>query len=486
MKAIKVNNTTIELEFDTPEQRQQMVKLLSYAVPGAQYTALYQSNKWDGTKCYLTDKNRIKIGLFKSLFPTHSLVYDKDFKQLSFNDIPLYKTFPSFEKRDYQLQAINTILQNKIMIVKAIMGAGKSLIAAATISYHLSLNSKNKILFIVYDNNILSQSIKNFTSYGFTVSQFGNGIKDLSGDIVVATIQSLNNIKNPKSSLKHISFIFLDEVHHGKSKTSRKIISKIPNAEYFIGLTATPHEKRSIETADLTSIVGIPLFEYGFKQAVEDKKIVPVKAFFLDIEPDLDIKELVFDRKNYKYIWDTAIQDNTVRNKQIADILSYCIELLDTPNLVLIDRVEHGNNIFSIMSSKSNIKATTMFGEDDIALREIKRTSLQADNINTLISTVISEGIDFKISPVIAINATGRKGFIKLIQFLGRITRKNEKFGTFRCYVDFIDSYNFMLRNHSKQRIKACEDFGIEVIICKSIKELILELIKHYKACKEI
>ena len=359
-----------------------------------------------------------------------------------------------------------------------------TLMAAGVISYHLSLDSRNKVLFVVYDTNILVQTVKNLTAYGFNVSQFGNGTKDLSGDIVVATIQSLNNIEKPKEVLKYVTFVICDEAHHAKSKTSKAILTKLPNCNYFIGLTATPYTEDTVETAELQAVLGPVIFKYGFSDGVEAGKIAPVKAFFLDVEPDLDIKEAIFARKNYKLIWDTAIQFNDVRNNQISSILSYCVDLLETPNLVLVDRTEHGTALCQSFKKTANLSATTMFGSDDILLREIKKGHLQTDTINTLISTVCREGVDFKISPVVAVNASGRKGFVSLIQFLGRITRPNKKFGTFRAYIDMIDNYHPMLREHSYHRIEACKKFGVEVVVCSSIKELIVELVKYYKQCK--
>jgi superfamily II DNA or RNA helicase len=103
------------------------------------------------------------------------------------------------------------------------------------------------------------------------------------------------------------------------------------------------------------------------------------------------------------------------------------------------------------------------------------------DNSNTLISTVVSEGIDFAVSPVVAFNASGRKSFIRLIQFLGRITRKNEKFKKFRIYLDILDKENPFLLIHSNERIEICKQFGIDVQVCSSIQELIVDIIKYYK-----
>lgn len=484
MKFESVNNHTIQISFDNDQQKEFLRNELSYFVPGYQHTVAFKSKKWNGKKVFLTQTNRVKSGLLKSLFPTHSLLCDKLFVPLTFDQIPLFTNNPLLERRQYQLDAINSALFNKRGIIAAIMGAGKSNIAAAICSYHLSCNTTNKVLFVVYDKNILSQSIQNFSRHGFKVSQFGNDVKDLTGDIVVATIQSLNNIEKPKEVLKNISFVFTDESHHSGSKSSKTMITKLPNCQYFIGLTATPHVKKSLETAELMSVLGPVIYEYGFSAGIEDKKVAPVKAFFLDVDPDWDIKEVVFPRKNYKLIWDTAIKSNKVRNQLVADTLHYCVELLDTTNLVLVDRTEHGIELCDSMRSRHTLRATTMYGSDDIVMREIKKAHLQkegADTINTIVSTVIKEGVDFKVSPVIAVNASGRKSFISLIQFLGRITRPNEKFKTFRCYIDFVDHYHPFLREHSYERMEACKQFGVEVVVCKSLKELVTEIIKHYK-----
>lgn len=361
-----------------------------------------------------------------------------------------------------------------------------TLISAAVCSYHISKKPSNKILFVVYDRNILSQTMTNFKKYGLNVSQFGDSIKDLSGDIVVATIQSLNRIENPRVVLKNISFVFCDEAHHSKSTSSKSVLSKLPNCEYFIGLTATPYEERTLETADLTSVLGPIIYRYGFSEGVRDNNIVPIKAFFLDMAPDLDIKELVFERKNYKYIWDTAIQYNSTRNNQVGQILSSLSSVLNTTQLVLVDRVEHGTSLSQELSVFNKLKSICIYGDDDICMRALKRESLSADNtINTLISTVCKEGIDFKVSPVVAVNASGRKNFVSLIQFLGRVVRKNDEFGNFRVYIDFIDRYHSMLYSHSLERIEACKKYGIEVVTCKSIQDLLIEIVKYYKNCNK-
>lgn len=482
MRAVKLSNSWIQMTFDSFEQRQKLAKAASYLVPGYEHSAAYIAGKWDGTKCYLTPANKIHTGIFKSLFQKHPLVFDTSFSPLTFDDIPLYSN-TTYDRREYQLQAINLILQHKRGLVQAAMGAGKSLISAACCSYHLKQNSKNKVLFVCYDTNILQQTISNYTKYGLNVTQFGGGIKDLSGDVVVATIQSLNNLTNPKKVLSSFTFLFSDEAHHAKAKSSRSVFSKLSSCEYYIGLTATPHKEGTLELAELMSALGPVIFSYGFTDAVANKNIAPVRAYFLKggiLEQELD--SVIF-RKYYPVIWENGIKNNSLRNKLISNVVNGLVRFFETPTLVYVDRVEHGRCIFDAMQSKEHISPMQMYGIDSVIARENKKSLLMSNQINTLISSVVKEGVDFAISPVVAVNASGREGFINVIQFLGRLTRANEKFGNFRVYIDIIDDYHPTLKNHSEARIQACKDIGLEVVICNDIIELIKDINIYFTSC---
>lgn len=484
MKAVNFDQYWVQLTFDNLKERELLNKAVSYSIPGASFTSSYKLGYTDGTKSFLTGANKMPKGIFKSIFPDHKLVRDYDHTDLMFIDIPLYRDNPQYERRDYQLEAINTILHHKRMIVAAVVGSGKTLIAAATISYLLSKDSKNKVLFVCYDKNILAQSIKNFKKYGFNVTQYGDGVKDLTGDIVVATVQSLTRIEKPRKILAPFTACFCDESHHSKSKTSKAVLTRLVNCDYYIGLTGTPHKDKTLELAELMAVLGPVMFQYGFERAVNDKNIAPVKCIFLKLPYDEEAKSHVIDRKNYKHIWDKAIKENKTRNKSIAKILKYTTDLLQAPAIVMVDRVEHGNIIGDEIRNTTKVNCMEMYGEDSVIVRDMKKASLMTDEINMLISSVLNEGVDLAISPVIAVNASGRKNFINMIQFLGRIVRSNTKFGDFRIYLDFIDSAHPIIKKHSLERIQNCKDTGSDVIICESIQDVVVEIIKYYKTVK--
>lgn len=361
-----------------------------------------------------------------------------------------------------------------------------TLIAAAAISYHLKLNPRNKALFVCYDKNILDQTYKKFIQYGLKdVSKYGDGVKDLSGRIVIATIQSLSRIKLPKKILKDITFVFVDEAHHSKARTTKQVLTKLSSCEHYVGLTATVFKPKSLELAELMAITGPVLFEYGFKEALENNAVVPVKCFFVKAPEDLNVKAEIFHRKNYQAIWEGAVKNNVARHEYIKTIVSTLVELLDTTQIVMVDRIDHGFELAQCLAKDSKIKVDTMYGLHSIVQRDMKKEALGSDSLNTtncLISTTVTEGVDFAISPVLAINASGRKSFIRVIQFLGRLTRQNDKFGRARAFVDLLDGfYHPQLKKHSEERIQACRDAGCEVEVFNNLQDLLLGLIKHFK-----
>jgi superfamily II DNA or RNA helicase len=470
------------MEFESEAEREALERATSFSIPGSQFSASYTAGCWDGKKRFLTAANKLPMGLFKSLFPTHSLVYNTN-PDYSFNDLSFFRMNPQFAGRKYQLEAINTIFTEKRLIIAAVVGAGKTLIAAATILKHLETFPKGKVLFVVYDKNILKQTADKFTEYGIPYTVFGGGTKDLTGDVVIATIQTLNNLKNPTKSLAAFTMCFSDEAHHSKAKTSKDIFSRLKGCEYYIGLTGTPPKQGTLDYAELVCTLGPVRYEYGFQTATTAGNIAPVKCFFLRTPFSFDTAGKTVNRKNYQTIWENGIRDSEIRNKTIASVVATINTLLKTPTLIMVDRTEHGCNIGEQIKQFQNIRHLEMYGEDSIVVREAKREFLMNNDIDILISTLNKEGVDFAISPVVAFNAAGRKSFVSQIQFLGRIVRKNEDFKSFRVYYDFLDIAHPKLKEHSEERLQACRDTGSSVVICESINELLAKTIEYYKEC---
>jgi len=274
----------------------------------------------------------------------------------------------------------------------------------------------------------------------------------------------------------------VDEGHHGKSKTSRQILTKLSGCHYYIGLTATPPKEKTLELAELVSIIGPVLFDYGLETAIKNGNVAPIKCFFLKTPESFHVKELVFNRRNYQVIWNNGVRDNEKRNKAIADICRHLHDLIGVSTLINVDRVEHGSSI-QYELFKSKLSSVEMYGDDIVTIRNAKIQRLMQNSVNILLTSVVREGVDLPIAPPLAINASGKSKFIGVVQFLGRSVRKNEKFGSFRALVDFYDTCHPLLQKHSEDRMSACRDEGLEVIVVDSVSDLLQQVVTYYNQC---
>ena len=91
MRILPYDNYWCQIEFSSDKERELLNKAVSYEIPGGKFMPSYNAGFTNGTKSFLTQGNKLPLRLMKSIFPENKLVYDKEFIDLSFDDIPLYK-----------------------------------------------------------------------------------------------------------------------------------------------------------------------------------------------------------------------------------------------------------------------------------------------------------------------------------------------------------------------------------------------------------
>ena len=110
-------------------------------------------------------------------------------------------------------------------------GSGKTVIAGSVID-KLLMTDDNKVLFVCHTKSILNQTVIRFEQ-DFNTSQVGDGLKDYSGWVVVATIQSL--VDCPRNMFTHA---IVDECHLHDTPRFKALLRRLGNAR-FLGLSAT-------------------------------------------------------------------------------------------------------------------------------------------------------------------------------------------------------------------------------------------------------
>lgn len=100
---------------------------------------------------------------------------------------------PNITIRDYQYNAIKSIIANKVGMVRISVGGGKTLVASGIIKELLPyLRRGERIVFFTHNSAIFSQSAKNISEQvGIEVGLYGSGKKDIK-QVTFAMIPTLN------------------------------------------------------------------------------------------------------------------------------------------------------------------------------------------------------------------------------------------------------------------------------------------------------
>ena len=111
---------------------------------------------------------------------------------------------------------------------------------------------------------------------GFSVSRFQGGHDDLSGDLVLASAQTLARRGPTRASLQRdipLGIVVYDEAHRAIAKSTWSAISRLLGEREvpFLGLTATPFRTESGGTEKLEKNLGAPIYQRTFKDLVESR-----------------------------------------------------------------------------------------------------------------------------------------------------------------------------------------------------------------------
>lgn len=206
------------LGFETPDERDSVYRIIdrpfAFMVPGAKFSKAFRNHTWDG-KTHLVRKARVpgqRVGGIR--FPTGlwpeivDLLVRKGVEFVRFEERPIHQPLdPSpFEQwnpakvlRPYQEEAVDVAVFAGGGILRMPARSGKTLVAAAVIR-RLAL----KTLFVVTSDLLLKQGISALSEAlpGARVTGIGDGEWDDTGDIVVATIQTLVGHRDTRAFYK--------------------------------------------------------------------------------------------------------------------------------------------------------------------------------------------------------------------------------------------------------------------------------------------
>ncbi|MFA5355739.1 MAG: DEAD/DEAH box helicase [Candidatus Paceibacterota bacterium] len=359
---------------------------------------------------------------------------------------------PNVIFRDDQKEAIIQACEQKRGVILHPTGSGKTVIICGIIS----TLPKVRILFLCHTVDLINQTVSEFKKFGLgPISQLGGGKKDISGRIVVSTIQSFSKLK-PEEYCDLFYAVIVDECHHvgtsvGKvvPQKSDSIYSKVLKtflAPMKIGVTATLPSKEEGKFA-LEGLIGPVIANLTIEQATKLEILAEPKVKLIKVDYNTACKDL----KRYNDLYDAQIVNNRRRNRKV---IKEAKDLADKnkSSIIYVSLIEHGENLQDI-AMRMGFPVTFVRGEVSGEERLRIKSDLEKKEILTVISTVVwREGVNIKSLNAIIL-ASGGKDSKSLIQSAGRGLRRDpETEKEDALIIDFADPVRY-LAEHFVERL---------------------------------
>jgi len=317
--------------------------LLSYRAQKAEFMPSFQNGSWDG---------RIRLFEMKDLsFPTGLLskviwLFDKN--DVDYNIIDQRhssnKTYDWQWVSDktpypYQAEIVANVIKKKVGIVQAATGAGKTIVMSKFIQ-----ELGRKTLVLVHKLDLLEQARNDIIEcLGVDVGYIGNQVVDIK-DITVGTVQTIVKSlgfrflkfmddevsekvtlkEQDKERIRHllrtVNVVVIDECHHVRSETQQNIMGSVLNADYRIGLSATPMRDQGDDLL-IEGIFGEVLCKISATYLIQNGYLIPPTIRFNDIEYTIfDFYEFIKVDSEGNIVYFDAAQANKKGRRRAIDI----------------------------------------------------------------------------------------------------------------------------------------------------------------------
>lgn len=327
--------------------------------------------------------------------------------------------------RDYQLDAVNTIWarfkeSSSVLCVMA-TGAGKTEVMIEIMRRALEIKPTLKFCVLVQKLNLLNQTVTRFRKQLKSVSIYcgSEGENDLSGQVIVATIQSISNVK-----IDGLSCIVFDECHNvdeeqGRYSTFLELNDS--NNLKILGFTATPFRSDGLIYGEDKLFEQID-FEMGLTDLIE--KGFLVKPLLKKPDHQLDTSSLRIRMGEYVQEDVSKLTEDQDRlHLQITDALGrmngrkkavWACASINHAEMVCSNLIHLGENAAIIHSNLSN---------DERSNQQYRFE--KTDCRHLVFVTIVSEGYDYpSIDTIVLMRPT--RSPVLYVQTIGRGLRLAE------------------------------------------------------------
>ncbi len=346
---------------------------------------------------------------------------------------------------DYQQRAVDEMLRKGHGILQSAAGSGKTYMGVSMIE---KLNKR--ALWLTHTKDLLNQSLKTAErfidkSYLGTITE---GKVNIGKGITFATVQTM--AKMDLSDLKtYWDVIVVDEVHRlASSPTKMTMFGKVINslsAKHKYGLSATVHRADGLIKTTFAYVgeVGYIVPEEDVKDKIMKVKICPIQTESRITRDVLNTDGTI----NHIQVINHLVEDSE-RNKLIAEVIA---DNSEESSLILTDRVNHFDNIISLLPPEIQSLAVCIDGKTKKKVREEALEKMRNGEKRFLFATysLAKEGLDIPRMSRLYM-ATPVKDYAVVTQSIGRIARTFEGKTDPICY-DFVDASQYLNRMYRKR-----------------------------------
>ena len=475
----KFNEVYLRIKCE-PSVARELSEFFTFEVPNAKFMPSVRNRLWDGKiRLFSPGTGKIYLGLLPYVRrflseQGHKIQYDSSLiPPKKFDKKITTKFVRSLEKgkfrtRDYQIDAIHTILESGRGLILSPTGSGKSFIIYALIRYYLKILDDKKILLIVPTTNLVEQMYNDFADYGWFPDEhchklYAGADKNTSREVVISTWQSI--YKLDKRYISQFGAVFVDECHLAKAKSLTGIMTKLHDCQYRIGTTGT------LDGSEIHQLVLEGLFA-KHKEVTTTAQLVKQKYL-----SNLNIRCLVLNhvktnrrQRTYQeemdYLSKSPARNNFICKLAISQdgntlILAQYINQLQTLTLALKEHTKDRKIFF-------------VYGATEAVERDKIRGIVEEENDAIIVASygVFSMGINIKRLHNI-IFASPYKSQIKVLQSIGRglrLTKDKTECNLFDIADDlsYNNKSNYTLK-HFQERIEiySQQEFDYEILPIK-------------------
>jgi superfamily II DNA or RNA helicase len=353
------------------------------------------------------------------------------------------------ELTSQQHDALSQLLKHDIGILSATTGFGKTVIAAALIA-----ERKVNTLVVVHRTQLIQQWIEQLSMFlnipSKEIGQIGGGKNKITGNVDIATIQSLNYKGELKSFITQYGQIIIDECHHISAFSFERVLKQI-RAKYVCGLTATPTRKDGLHP-----IIHMQCGPVRYK--IDGKTQAKVRPFIHRLIPRYT--NFTSLSKDIQHLYHEIVI-NEQRNQQLFDDVLSALEEGRCP-LILTERVEHVEilqNLFKGFAKNIIVLSGNMKRKEKTqALQKLASIPDGVERLVIATGKYVGEGFDnTRLDTLFLAMPISWKGTLQ--QYVGRLHRIHANKQEVRVY-DYVDHKIPIMKKMFKKRLAGYRAMG--------------------------